>query len=242
MGVTTYTKTERLNEGIDNTTLFFIAKEDIKMSLYDDSSKEVCIEKDTIIYIKTIKPCYKEGNERIGFRIHFYYVDNKNLDDREVYVSNMKYELIKSLLIQTNLTDTLQKKFNHLYLENINKEEQAYKKYFKWMINSGFILTILLVPLCVFMGKISDVDFIWVLPLVIGCFIWGITFSCLGDFGIKDFIDKDKCVWFNSLSTDKDRKARAFRNALKDTLKDESVTFHTSNPNSVFEKLNLING
>ena len=240
MGVKTYTKeTTSKNDTDTNSTQFFIVSEDIDVSVYNDNSIGVRIEKGTIIYIDAINSYYadKKRQEQIGYRISFYYAENKELNSKEIYVSNERFAEIKSLLIQNDIIYALQKRYDKAYEENLDKEDKAYKSFTKKMIWLGLIQGILAIITGITLATIlHKVEIVAVIIFI--AFVVYIIVVC-GFRGIMPY--SDKCTWYSSFEPNEEgyRMGRANRNALREVLVDNfnDTTYHSSDSFSTLETI-----
>ena len=225
-----------------NDEHLFIVDKDIEART---TGQKMCrIKKGTLIFIERGN-IEREAIENGDYHISFYYPKEDNRAElTKIYVNRKEIEGINKKLKVTPLISILQKKYNHLYAYNLDKEIKSYE------INDK--LTTYLSAIFVITGVILGFITGYHKGLILGVLVaTGIIFTmALGVMGLQYLLTKrymkkhnltdedDFCEWFNStLVADEDNanlKGRAKLRVLKQIFTDgvnlfESIKeFHTN--------------
>ena len=211
-----------------NDEHLFIVDKDIEART---TGQKMCrIKKGTLIFIEKGN-IEREAVENGDYHISFYYPKEDNRAElTKIYVNRKEIEGINKKLKVTPLISILQKKYNHLYAYNLDKEITSYKINDKLTSYSSAIFIIIGVILGFITGHYKG----FILGLVVGVSI--IVAMASGALGVEYLLTKrymkkhnltdedDFCEWYNStLVADEDNanlKGRAKLRALKQIFTD----------------------
>ena len=209
----------------------FIATKDIDFPTYmTDEKTNICrIEKDTIIYIKSIEPNYHMSNRKD--EIDFYYFDGKEEVYEEAYVTEDELMAVDKKLKLTDFTEVLQKKYNRKYNSYMDDEYIVQKKCTITLLIGVFALAFLTVaPMIFFVLKnyIALAVAYSVITAVLGCIIGEHLFyrkiveKYMKKYNIisKDGVINWKRYSENSIFEGFCQEWRCRRKAVKEILKD----------------------
>lgn len=241
MGVKYFSR-EINKEDIDNSPILsekikdkhrhiFIATDNIDFPTYmTDEKTNICrIEKDTVIYIKSIEPNYRGSNKK--YEIDFYYFNGKQEVYEEAYVTEDELMAVDKKLKLTDFTEILQKKYNRVYNSYMDDEDTVQSKCLKTVLLCGGVLMLLiLAPMIFFVIKRYIVLSIayTLITTVLGCIIGEYRFyRKMVEKYMKEYniISKDGVIDWKRYSGDNIfdsfyKEVRCRRKTVKEVLKD----------------------